>query len=245
MDKSILYIYNIYIYYISWVLAVSGRGNDSDSELATHPLQFFLASRVANGLWMPQKVAEADQVHGTFSHDSQVWFDFLYIYREREYQYITYYMWFLSRTFNYCWPPSGHPSTLVLRTCAMLFLAIPSLRQHLWALRKAESIGTHWLARSRKNCQWSAQFAWIWKLLDAACIFLTWPVLAVNIWTILECFLLLLLYITYILFRQINADNVMKNYYIIFTKYSLKYTISLVGVHTYTWIHVDSMNDSM
>lgn len=112
----------------------------------------------------------------------------LYIYREREYQYITYYMWFLSRTFNYCWPPSGHPSTLVLRTCAMLFLAIPSLRQHLWALRKAESIGTHWLARSRKNCQWSAQFAWIWKLLDAACIFLTWPVLAVNIWTILECF---------------------------------------------------------
>ena len=74
--------YYIYIYYISWVLAVSGRGNDSDSELATHPLQFFLASRVANGLWMPQKVAEADQVHGTFSHDSQVWFDFIYIERE-------------------------------------------------------------------------------------------------------------------------------------------------------------------
>ena len=101
-------------------------------------------------------------------------YNYIYIYlereREREYQYITYYMWFLSRTFNYCWPPSGHPSTLVLRTCAMLFLAIPSLRQHLWALRKAESIGTHWLARSRKNCQRNAQFAWIWKLLDAACI---------------------------------------------------------------------------
>ena len=32
---------------------------------------------------MPQKVAEADQVHGTFSHDSQVWFDFIYIERER------------------------------------------------------------------------------------------------------------------------------------------------------------------
>ncbi|CAK9079062.1 Uncharacterized protein SCF082_LOCUS37740 [Durusdinium trenchii] len=45
----------------------------SDPELATHPLQFFLASRVANGL-----------------------------------------------------------------TCALLFLAIPSLRRHLWALRKVK-----------------------------------------------------------------------------------------------------------
>lgn len=53
--------------------ATFAEGNDSDSELATHPLQFFLASRVANGL-----------------------------------------------------------------TCAMLFLAIPSLRQHLWALRKVK-----------------------------------------------------------------------------------------------------------
>ena len=53
--------------------ATFAEGNDSDSELAAHPLQFFLASRVANGL-----------------------------------------------------------------TCAMLFLAIPSLRQHLWALRKVK-----------------------------------------------------------------------------------------------------------
>eukprot|EP00435_Cladocopium_sp_Y103_P037318 s554_g9.t2 len=68
LGEFLICCYNVILHQATYA-----EGNDSDSELATHPLQFFLASRVANGL-----------------------------------------------------------------TCAMLFLAIPSLRQHLWALRKVK-----------------------------------------------------------------------------------------------------------